>query len=743
MRRALSTFLLVIMMLAGVGFFVYPDVASWWNGRNQRGMVVAYDEEVSQMSYARRNAMLQQAHEYNAARPDIAISDPFADASALPDTYLEILNVSDVMARIEIPAINVSLPILHGTSTAVLDVAAGHLMGTHFPVGGYGTHSVITAHSGLSNARMFTDLLSEHVGYGTIFFITVLDQRLAYMVDDVQAVYPHEVDALRVYPGRDLVTLITCTPLAVNSHRLLVRGTRIEYSPYLIDDIVPYITIFDTNWRLIVTFGIFLLFILVFSIYQLIRILRGRHSKMLERKIEQLERQLAIQKQKAKNPAYAAGLNNEFNDPYIAIPANQNPEDDEETPKKRHINPAILKRVQAQAKRRKAHQLYMRKVSAGIAILLMVVGAGIMFYPRVQQHLHTRYAESIINEWRNNHDEYRARMIMRWHNEREEFFETVSDVSIAYNGDIVIADSGHIFLNHAADIAFGASGSPGINNHGYLTLGGAPVGNNGYITVGDISVSHNGSLNISTTGSISMENLSLSPSGDVYVGNYNIGNIAIEVPDYSGFNLDFLFNFCPINDDPFYWLYKEMVDYNYELDEDNQAGLISLAATEEVDFSVVNNGGFSEEMLGYITIERMDIILPIFAGSNHSNMLRGAAHLTQSSLPVGGINTNSVITAHRGLSRARMFRDIHLLQIGDEIRITNHYETLVYRVVDPYHMIEAMPIYKIYVPGVVIQPYEIGSIKIRPGRDMITLMSCYPYRFDTQRILVFAERVRN
>jgi len=726
------------MLLAGVGFFVYPDVASWWNGRSQRGMVIQYDEEVGQMMQYQRDTALQQAHDYNLARPDISISDPFADVADLPRTYYETLNVGGVMARIEIPAINVNLPVFHGTSTAVLDRAAGHLHGTHLPVGGYSTHAVITAHSGLSNARMFTDLLSDQVGPGTLFFITVMGERLAYEVDYIQIVLPHEVDALRVYPGRDLVTLITCTPLTINSHRLLVRGTRIPYSPELIAEIIPYITVFTTNWRIIVTLSIFLLFLIIFSIYQIARILRGRHSKMLEKKIEELERKLERQRERsggARSPAYAAGPNNEYNDPYISIPASDNHRS------RQYVNPIYYQhRAKAQAKRRKTHNSYMRKVSMYMAIFLLVAGPGLLFYPRIHRQITARQAEATINQWRENLEEAREFIIQRWENEADAFWEAVSDLPIANNGNIYVAETGHILLGHAEHVYFGAGGTPAINQSGYLTLSGVPVGNNGYITIGNLTVSHGGSLNISNNGSVSLANISVGVNGNLYVGNYALSDITLHYLDSSDFNLDFIFNFDPVNDDPMSWLYTEMVEYNYELYVTNQASLISLEATEEVDFSVVENGGFSDEMLAYITIPSINVSLPVFAGSSHGNMLRGASHLTQSSLPVGGINTNTVITAHRGLARARMFRDIDALRVGDEIRITNFYQTLIYRVISPIDIIDPSLVYSVSEHSFVIHPDDINSVRIAPGRDLVTLFSCEPYRINSHRILVIAER---
>ncbi|MCL2404955.1 MAG: class C sortase, partial [Defluviitaleaceae bacterium] len=374
------------------------------------------------------------------------------------------------------------------------------------------------------------------------------------------------------------------------------------------------------------------------------------------------------------------------------------------------------------------------------ALLIFVGGATVLFYPRVQQQLHTRYAQSIIDDWRESLPESAEFIVQRWEAQSEALWEAVADLPIATNGNVYVAESGHIFLDHAEDIAFGASATPALDYNGYLTLGGMPVADNGVITIGNLSVSHNGSLNISTHGSASVANLVLSESGGLYIGNYNITQIAMAGINYEDFDLNFIFNFDPITDDPMHWLYTEMVDYNHELYEDNQAGLVSLESTEEVDFSVVENAGFSDEMLGYITIESINVSLPIFAGSSHGHMLRGAAHLTQSSLPVGGINTNAVITAHRGLSRARMFRNIDDLRIGDEIRITNFYETLIYRVISPINIIDPTLVYSVSEHNFVIHPDDINSVKIVPGLDLITLFSCEPYRINTHRILVIAER---
>lgn len=172
------------------------------------------------------------------------------------------------------------------------------------------------------------------------------------------------------------------------------------------------------------------------------------------------------------------------------------------------------------------------------------------------------------------------------------------------------------------------------------------------------------------------------------------------------------------------WLYELMVQYNRELYESGQSGLTDAFSYQQVDFSLTRFG-FDEEMIGYLTIPRMDIELPIYLGANKDNLAKGAAHLTQTSLPVGGENTNAVIAAHRGMSTAAMFRDIEALQIGDEVTITNFRETLYYRVVEIK----------------VINPTDIEEILIQSGRDLVTLITCHPYRYNYQRYVVYCERV--
>jgi len=180
----------------------------------------------------------------------------------------------------------------------------------------------------------------------------------------------------------------------------------------------------------------------------------------------------------------------------------------------------------------------------------------------------------------------------------------------------------------------------------------------------------------------------------------------------------------PESDNDWEWLYELMVRYNMELYASGQSGLTDAFSYQQVDFSLIRFG-FDEEMIGYLSIPKMNIELPIYLGADRENLAKGAAHLAQTSLPVGGINTNTVIAAHRGMKTAAMFRDIEELEIGDEVTITNFCETLRYRVAEIN----------------IINPTNIEAILIQPGRDLVTLITCHPYRHNYQRYVVYCERV--
>ena len=225
MKKNRSTIILILIFLVGLSVMLYPTVSDYVNQRHQSRALASYDETVNEMSDADYTAYFEAADAYNqrlAATPNSFFTPEQVSG------YDETLDVSGtgIMGYITIPRIGVELPVYHGTSDGVLQVAAGHLEGSSLPVGGAGTHAVISAHRGLPSAKLFTTL--DELETGDTFTITVLDRVLTYEVDQISIVLPTETDNLKVVDGKDYVTLMTCTPYGINSHRLLVRGRRIE-----------------------------------------------------------------------------------------------------------------------------------------------------------------------------------------------------------------------------------------------------------------------------------------------------------------------------------------------------------------------------------------------------------------------------------------------------------------------------------------------------------------------------------
>ncbi len=224
-QNLLSTIILVFLLLVGLSVMLYPTVSDWWNSRTQSRAIASYNEAVAGMDDTDYEKILTQAHEYNAQLSQVYA--PFSNYETIAG-YEELLDISGtgIMGYISIPQIGVELPIYHGTSESVLNIAAGHLQGSSLPVGGENTHAVISAHRGLPSARLFTDI--DQLVVGDIFTITVLDEVLTYEVEEILIVLPSEMDKLAIIPGGDYVTLMTCTPYGVNTHRLLVRSHRID-----------------------------------------------------------------------------------------------------------------------------------------------------------------------------------------------------------------------------------------------------------------------------------------------------------------------------------------------------------------------------------------------------------------------------------------------------------------------------------------------------------------------------------
>lgn len=224
-----TTVFLVLLLLAGVSLLLYPSLSDYWNSMHQTRAIASYAETVSQLDTAQYDEMWKAAQDYN--RSLAQRETAFALTDEQKAAYESLLDVSGlgVMGYIEIPEIDCSLPIYHGTEESVLQVAVGHLEWSSLPVGGEGTHCVLSGHRGLPNAKLFTNL--DKLAVGDTFLLRVLDEVLTYEVDQILIVEPEQVDALGIVPGEDYCTLVTCTPYGINTHRLLVRGHRVENTP--------------------------------------------------------------------------------------------------------------------------------------------------------------------------------------------------------------------------------------------------------------------------------------------------------------------------------------------------------------------------------------------------------------------------------------------------------------------------------------------------------------------------------
>lgn len=226
MKRQGTTVILLLVFLIGLSLLLYPTFADWWNSMHQSQAVASYVEEVAHIDTNQYEALWNEAWDYNASL--VGRTNHFVLPDEQKAEYESILDIGGlgIMGYIEIPIIGVTLPIYHGTDDAVLQIAVGHLEWTSLPVGGESSHCVVSGHRGLPSARLFTDL--DRLVVGDTFMFRVLDEILTYEVDQILIVEPHETDELLIQEGKDLCTLVTCTPYGINSHRLLVRGHRVE-----------------------------------------------------------------------------------------------------------------------------------------------------------------------------------------------------------------------------------------------------------------------------------------------------------------------------------------------------------------------------------------------------------------------------------------------------------------------------------------------------------------------------------
>lgn len=225
-RDNVYTAVLIVVLAVGLSLLLYPSFSDWWNSHTQTKLIANYSQVVAQLDTTDYSAQWDSAKAYN--RELIQRNNPYLLSEEQLESYENQLNPGNdgIMGYVEIPEIDITLPIYHGTDDLVLQVAIGHLDWTSLPVGGESTHCVVSGHRGLPSAKLFTDL--DQLVVGDYFLIHVLDETLTYEVDQIRIVEPQETEDLLIQEGKDLCTLVTCTPYGINSHRLLVRGHRVE-----------------------------------------------------------------------------------------------------------------------------------------------------------------------------------------------------------------------------------------------------------------------------------------------------------------------------------------------------------------------------------------------------------------------------------------------------------------------------------------------------------------------------------
>lgn len=267
-KRKIWNLIIILLAAAGSILLLYPFANFWFSQRVQSYAVQKYDDDIAKMNAEQLEAEWEYAATYNTGLSSYA-ADPFdAGSSALSEDYLSVLNINEdgIMGYIKIPSINVNLPVCHGTSEEVLNKGVGHLAGSNLPIGGEGNHAILTGHTGLATAKLFTDLTKMEVG--DMFYITVLDQTLAYEVDQILVVEPSDIEALRAVAGEDYVTLVTCTPYGINSHRLFVRGMRVPFTEEARKELETRAEL-TINWIIVIISLFVIVMIVAFVIYRI------------------------------------------------------------------------------------------------------------------------------------------------------------------------------------------------------------------------------------------------------------------------------------------------------------------------------------------------------------------------------------------------------------------------------------------------------------------------------------------
>ena len=262
----LMTLLIVVVFVAGLSFLLYPTVSNLWNQAHQSRAIATYTEQVEKLDDSSNKEMLKAARKYN--KELLKKADHWKLSKKDKKKYESLLDVSGtgIMGYIELPKIDCSLPIYHGTDEGALQIAIGHLEGSSLPVGGKSSHCVLSGHRGLPSARLFTDL--DQMEEGDTFILNILGHKLAYEVDQIKVVLPEEMSDLEIQEGKDLCTLVTCTPYGINTHRLLVRGHRVKYVETKVQE-QREVSKPKTDTRLVIAgaaVGAVVLFIIIFAV---------------------------------------------------------------------------------------------------------------------------------------------------------------------------------------------------------------------------------------------------------------------------------------------------------------------------------------------------------------------------------------------------------------------------------------------------------------------------------------------
>ena len=271
------TLLIVVVFVAGLSFLLYPTVSNLWNQAHQSRAIATYSKQVEKLDDSENKKMLKAARKYNKSL--LKKSDHWKLSKKDKKKYESLLDVSGtgIMGYIEVPKIDCSLPIYHGTDEGALQIAIGHLEGSSLPVGGKSTHCVLSGYRGLPSARLFTDL--DQMEEGDIFILNILGRKLAYEVDQIKVVLPEEMSDLEIEEGKDLCTLVTCTPYGINTHRLLVRGHRTEYVEKKVSEEEKEVQTKKTDIRLMIAGGAGVLILLIIIIVIVIKRRRKRRNQ--------------------------------------------------------------------------------------------------------------------------------------------------------------------------------------------------------------------------------------------------------------------------------------------------------------------------------------------------------------------------------------------------------------------------------------------------------------------------------